>query len=298
MSSRWYNIAVLGLWLASMGWLVAVKIIIPLLGGDPPNYAAIADSRYDIPIGWRLLTNGQPVGWALSTAERKRGGETEVRSRVHFDHIPLEELTPSWLRGLLGQVVDFHLERQAMDCESTLTIDAEGCLRRLRSAIHCERVRNVVCLRGKIVGTQLRLTVQSGNFSYSSECFVPPKALAGDTLSPQAWLPGLRSGQSWSVPSYSPLRPPNNPLELLKATVEGQEAMPWCGRMEQVWRVVYRSDPGFGLSSDKAPRGRLWVRRDGAVLRQQAMVFDCVLTFVRLSDDEAAELAEQWETPR
>ena len=172
MSSRWYNIAVLGLWLTSMGWLVTAKIIPPLLSGDPPNYADIADSRrYDIPIGWRLLINGKPVGWALSMAERKRDGETEVRSRVHFDHVPLEELTPTWLRGLLGQMVDFRLERRAMDCESTLTIDAEGCLRRLRSAIHCGPVRDIVCLRGKIEGTQLKMTVRSGNFSFTQRMF-------------------------------------------------------------------------------------------------------------------------------
>ena len=144
----------------------------------------------------------------------------------------------------------------------------------------------------------MKLTVHSGAFSYTNDCFVPPKALAGDTLSPQAWLPGLREGQRWSVPSYSPLRPPNNPLELLKATVEGLEPMTWGGRREQVWRVVYRSDPGFGLASDKAPREKLWVRLDGAVLRQQVMVFDCVLTFVRLLDDEADKLAGELEDSR
>ena len=127
MSSRWYSIAVLGLWLTSMGWLVAAKIIPPLLSGDPPNYADIADSRrYIIPIGWRLFVNGRPVGWALSAAERKGDGGTEIRSRVHFDHIPLEELTPTWLRGLLGHTIDFRLDQPAMDCESTLAIDAEA----------------------------------------------------------------------------------------------------------------------------------------------------------------------------
>ena len=252
MSSRWYSIAVVGLWLTSMGWLFTAKIIPPLLSGDPPNYAAIADSRrYNIPIGWRLLINGKPVGWALSAADHKSDGGTEVRSRVHFDHVPLEELTPTWLRGLLGEMVDFRLERRAMDCESTLAIDAEGSLRRLRSAIHCEPLRDIVRLYGKTEGTQLKLTVESGGFSYTSECYVPPKALAGDTLSPQAWLPGLRSGQSWSVPSYSPLRPPNNPLELLKATVEGLEPMTWCGRSEPVWRVVAAATRGSAWAATR-----------------------------------------------
>jgi len=54
--------------------------------------------------------------------------------------------------------------------------------------------------------------------------------------------------------------------------------------------VVYRSDPGHGLGSDEHPRGRLWVRRDGTVLKQQVMIFNSTMTFVRLPDDQAAVL--------
>ena len=40
-------------------------------------------------------------------------------------------------------------------------------------------------------------------------------------------------------------------------------------------------------------QGRLWVRRDGAVLRQEAMLFDSPIVFVRLTDKEAAKLLKR-----
>ena len=68
--------------------------------------------------------------------------------------------------------------------------------------------------------------------------------------------------------------------------------------MEDCWLVVYRSDPGSGAGGSQTPRGKLWVRRDGTVLRQQVLLFDSTITFDRLPDDEAAKLAEaagpQW----
>jgi hypothetical protein len=291
MGSRWYNIAVCLLWVISMSWLVSQKFLPPLLVGDPPNYRAIADSRhYQAPIGWKLLVNGKSLGWAVNSATRLPDATTEVRSRVHFNHIPLEELTPGFLHTLLAQIVERRVARMTMDTESSLLIDEQGCLVSFRSALHLPSARNIVRIHGTVAGSQLKLTIRSGEFSYTTETFLPPKALAGDMLSPQACLPGLHEGQSWTVPTYSPLRPPNNPLEILKARVEGAEPIIWNGRLEEAWLVVFRPDPGLGFGSDKTLRGRLWVRRDGTVLRQQVMVFDSVLTFVRLPDKEAAEL--------
>ncbi len=54
--------------------------------------------------------------------------------------------------------------------------------------------------------------------------------------------------------------------------------------------VVYRSDRGYGLGRDERPRGRLWVRGDGTVLKQQVMIFNSTMTFVRMSDEQAAAL--------
>jgi hypothetical protein len=121
----------------------------------------------------------------------------------------------------------------------------------------------------------------------------------GDSLSPQTALPGLRAGQAWTISSYSPMALVNNPLDMLRsrspievlhARVEESESIVWNGRAEDTWLVVYRTQVGQGPGSDKNIRNRLWVRRDGKVLRQQVIVGDSVLMFTRLSDEETDSL--------
>ena len=41
MHSRWYSVAVVLLWLATMGWLVSQKVLPSLVIGEPPDYQAI-----------------------------------------------------------------------------------------------------------------------------------------------------------------------------------------------------------------------------------------------------------------
>ena len=153
-----------------------------------------------------------------------------------------------------------------------------------RSALDMQSVRNVVRLDGQVDGGQLTLTIRTTDFSYTTDAYVPPNSLAGDALSPQACLPGFAQGQTWTVPSYSLVRPLTHPhpMEILVATVEGKERIVWNGKPEEVWLVVYHADSGLGIGSDKTPRSRLWVRPDGTVLRQQVMVLACKLTFERL----------------
>ncbi len=64
--------------------------------------------------------------------------------------------------------------------------------------------------------------------------------------------------------------------------------------MENAWLVVYRTEPGKATAVGQAPRGKLWVRcdRDGTVLKQQVVFFDTTITFVRLPDSDAVELAD------
>ncbi len=297
MTSRWSSIAVCLLWAITMGWLVEEKVLPPLLLGDPPSYRSIAAARDQAPVGWKLFVNGKPVGSASSVAVELPGEVTEVQTRVHFDYLPVEELVPTLLRQMVGPAVAQRSDKLAMDSESILDIDAEGRLVRFSSALRVPSLGNVVQFSGKLEDGQLKLTITSGNFSYPTEAYLPPKSLAGDMLSPQACLPGLRQGQTWTVPSYNPFRPVKAPMEILKATVERTERIDWNGRGEDVWLVVYRADPGLGIGTGTAPRGRLWVRRDGTVLRQQVLLFGCTLTFVRLPPGKAAALEKPLQRP-
>src|SRR5690348_13075216 len=41
MYSRWFSVAVVLFWVATMGWLIHHKILPPLVVGDPPTYRSI-----------------------------------------------------------------------------------------------------------------------------------------------------------------------------------------------------------------------------------------------------------------
>jgi hypothetical protein len=94
------------------------------------------------------------------------------------------------------------------------------------------------------------------------------------------------------MPVFSPFRPPSSPLEILQATVERTENIVWNGEPVSARLVVYRSDAGSGLLAARKPRGKLWVRSDGLVLKQQVTALNSDLTFVRLPANEARSLAE------
>lgn len=288
MYSRWFNYAVVMLWLTAMGWLVVKKVLPPLRVGEPPSYRTIlAAQKRESSVGWRMDFNGQPLGWALSTTSRGPGQVTEIRNHVHFDELPLRELAPAWLRPMLPAA------RLEMEARSTMIIDPLDRLERFRSEVHLDPLEDAIILEGNVDGNRLKLMVRVGGVSYYTEEYLPADALLGDALSPQTQLPGLRKGQTWTVPVYSPLRPLKSPLEILQATVERMEPVVWGGHAEETWLVVYHREAGSVLGRDRTPRGKLWVRRDGTVLQQQVVIFDSSMTFRRLPDDQAAALAEK-----
>jgi hypothetical protein len=216
---------------------------------------------------------------------------TEIRSLVRFDDLRLNEVTPDFLESLLPKgVSDVSLQLEA---KSEFVFDPLERLSQFVSSVGFPGMDELAKVRGTLDGTELHLSVRTGEFTYQDEVVLPERALLSDALSPQANLPGLREGQTWNVRIYSPFRPPTNPTEVLQATVEGIKPMLWDGRTVDAWLVVYRNDPGAGTASTQSPRVRLWVRDDGTVLKQEASLLDSTITFVRLSDEEAAARA-QW----
>ncbi len=294
MGSRWFNLAVVGLWLASMTWLVTDKILPSLLVGDPPNYRTILAARKsEPPVGWRLLFNGQPIGWALSAAFPLPNELTEVRSRVHFDELPLADFTPGLLGQLLG-LTKFSRVALEVDTGSTLLIDPLGRLSRFTSTVRLEDFDQVIHMEGTVENGDLKVSLRAGEVTYDETVGMPSDAILSDSLSPQTRLPGLRLGQKWTVPSVSPLSPSfKDAVEILHAAVEQTELIEWNGQKRNALVVVFRSDPGIGLGTGKRPRGRLWVLPDGTVVRQEVSIFGSKMTFVRMGDPEAEGLADR-----
>jgi hypothetical protein len=302
MNSRWFNTVVVMLWLATMGWLVEEKVLPPLLFGEPPSYRSIVEAQQNAPpVGWRVSLNGHPLGWALTDTQLQSTGLTEIRGRVHFTALPLAEMMPSWLRSLAG-LNERSIGPLQMDARSLLAIDPLGHLVRFDSTARVDPLNEVISVQGIVEGRRLQLLVRAGNEPLSSEAYLPSDALLCDALSPQMQLPGLRAGQTWTVPVYNPLWLTKTPLEIIRATVEGTEPILWNGAIEDAWLVMYRNDSGSGAGNNQSPRGALcgtlWVRRNGTVLKQQVVLLGATVTFVRLPDEKAAALVKavgpQW----
>lgn len=259
-----------------------------MLIGNPPDSRKILEARRnEPPVAWRLQWNQRPLGWARCTNRTLADQSTEIRGRVHFDELPLGDLTPPWLRAFV-RLLDEPRPRMETDVESTLTINPEGVLERIDSSITFVPLQETIAVTGRIEGPELSIRVRSRDLSYQTTVPINPETLLGDTLSPQTQLPGLREGQTWNVEACSPLRYPNRPLEVFRAEVKPPEQISWNGDVVLVWLVEYRTHSGFRMGVEERPRGRLWVRMDGTVLKQEMTLFDSTMTFVRMSDEEAA----------
>ncbi len=295
MHSRWFNLTVFLLWLTMMTWLVTQKVLPSLFIGEPPSYTEILDARRTTPtVGWNLLWGDHQLGWAVSQTLTLPQGLTEVNSLIHFDELPVGEMTPSWLRGVL-RPLGSRYARFRMDTHSTLVFDALGHLSRFESAVQFEPEADAFKLRGTIDGGKLSLMVRAGDFTYDKEMLLPNSAMLDDAFSPQSELPGLREGQKWTVEVYSPLLPPNAPMEILEATVEGRDPIQWDNQIVNTWLVVYRKDPGTRASRSEKSEGKMWVHPDGTVLKQEVKLLNAPLTLVRLSDKAAMELMNEVE---
>ncbi|MGD0654175.1 MAG: hypothetical protein ABSA16_07530 [Thermoguttaceae bacterium] len=292
MYSRFFNIAVCLMWLSTMTWLITQKVMPSLWVGQPPNYQTIIESQKREPVGWKLWINNKQLGWALSTLEEQGQGPKEIRSYIHFNELPLEEFTSGWGRALF-RLIEQPSDKYEMDVQNTLTIDSLGKLLRFDSKIQLDPLNTVLRMQGIVDGPKMHVEVRSGDFSYTSDVSLPQHALLNDALSPQTQLPNLAVGQTWTVPAISPLRPMSNLMEILHATVEEKEPIYWNSVIYDAWLVVYRNDPGMSFGANSRTRGKLWVLEDGTVIKQQAMIFDCLLSFVRMSSAETARLVKK-----
>lgn len=292
MYSKWFTVGVVGLWLASMGWLVSQKVIPPMLVGEPPSYRAMADAQIQsVPVGWQFLINGKPVGWAVTSAKHLPGGASELTGRVRVERLPLGDLMPGWI-GQWLKLSNQGLDFVRLDAENTVIINEMGRLSRFQSEVKLQPFNETIEVRGRVEQNRLKVTARSGTFSYDTETYFHSDAVLGDSMSPQAQMPGLRLGQTWRVPCYNPMQPAHGPVEVLRATVESMEPFRWEKESETVWLVTFHSESGLIAQTNGRPMGRLWVRRDGTVLKQEARLLDSTLVFLRMPEAEAAQLIE------
>lgn len=302
MTSRWFNVAVVLFWLLTMSWLVRDKILPSLVVGDPPTYRTILEGQesYDVPVKWSIWLNDSPLGWAEAKSHLLDNGVTEMSSHVRINRLPLAEIAPGWMNSLMNLLAggeEWSELQLGVDARSNLDIDPlgrpigfysralmgdEGSLPdEVRLDAQLVPGTAQVTIQGVVEGSQLKLKVRTGQLVYNTAAYLPPNALLGDALAPHGRLPDLKVGQTWTMPVYSPLRPPTSPVEVLKATVDRREPILWRDQFVDVYVIEFRNDPGTELSNNQAARARAWVRSDGTVLKQEVMLMSSKLTFER-----------------
>jgi hypothetical protein len=300
MHSRWFNVAVVLLWLSTMSWLLIKKVLPAFWVGDPPDSRSILAAKADESmVGWVMSWNGHPMGWALNKTYPLPQGLTQLHSRVHFERLDdLADSLTKWL-GSFGELgVQFQKDLRGLQpvFDSLLEYDSLGRLSRFESAVRFLPSPDdpAFKVKGQIDGAKLTLTLRVGTVNYPDiERTVPRSAMLDDAFSPQTCLPGLRVGQSWTVEIYSPLRTANDPTEILYVAVDARAPLVWRGRTVDTLLVVYRRDTGHAGDRTAKPVGRVWVRPDGVILRQEVAFFGFSMTLERLSDVEAAALASK-----
>jgi len=279
---------VLGLWLATTGWLVLTKIVPVFNQGLPPGHQALyASGDRLIPVAWTVSWNERPLGWALSTAHKNESGGLDVDTRLHFDHLPLNDMLPSWA-GLMVRQMASDDGLVTLDARGRLEIDAAGSLRRFGSTVSMPGSAREVVLTGTVDDGEATIAIEAGGMHYDVVRHIPNHSMIGDELSPQATMPGLYEGRSWTVPVYSPIRPGHAPIEILHADVGPESTLFWEDGLVRVHVVSYREDP----SARREPRCRLWVDLSGRVLKQEAAMLGSKMTFLRRTDQAAAWLVE------
>ncbi len=273
MGNHPFNVIVVLFWLATMTWLVVAKVLPPLRVGEPPSYRSILDeSRQQTAACWAFASRayhrlgGQQDGAPAKTAS------AEFYSRVYLAELPLDEVAPGWLDrpcsspclpiGAIGR-------RQAKP-DGRRPVGPACQFRVARSDRRDSRRHQGARARR---GLDAQVTVRSGDSAaHRSNRTMPPNALMTDELSPQAMMPGFaRRSDAGRCRCTVRFASPPVRWKSCKPTSKPANRIRWDGRSTQVSWSCYRGDPGRALAATKV-RGRMWVRDDGLVLRQEVAV--------------------------
>ena len=286
MLNRSFSVAVVVFWISTMTWLVKERVLPPLLVGEPPNFLSVVeelDAQNDARSTWQIRLNDEPMGRAETWMDRLDDGISHLHSNVHLEWSGGNERPTSGL-ALIDQILPVRGSSFELTARSRFEIDPLGRLVVFSTSLGFGDLEDAVRLRGTVEGNELRLRFSSGGFVHETNTYLASDALVGDGFSPRDRLPGLRVGQKWTVPIYSPFRPRTDPMEILEAEVERRESIEWNGRRHRAMLVVYRRDAGAGLRDADEPAGKMWVLEDGLVVRQEAMLMGSWLQFVRESN--------------
>jgi hypothetical protein len=290
MANRVFVCAVIVLWLGSMSWLMVDKVLPSFHGGEPP---AGAGFEPNVPVAWRVSWGDREVGYAASVRKPGVLGTTNLENRVVLNDVPLLDLVPALMRQVVGDIGSMKF-----DARTTLEFDSLDNFSKFDSHVSLNEVSSVLHLDGKVNGAFLDLTVEFGNVRYEPKVPIGDQSMLSEALFPDAKLPYLYVGRSWTEEIYNPFHAPSTPVETVDVEVTGIETLTQDGVNHRVMRVEFHGPPAPGVPEEARLQAIAWVRQsDGVVLRQDVIISNSKLRFDRLPDEEALKRGNELLTP-
>lgn len=269
-----------------LGWVVAAaalfrRDILPDLGMvPPPDLRSVAgvDEPDPGPSEWNLSviekeegsrdSTLRPVGHATTSTQRDSDGTTTLKGQVTFDSDGL-------LRGT-GLDPGLALIRGwgRLEIDTTCKVDPVGHLDAfVIVARQAGGANSLLTINAQVVGHTIEVVARAlGPFGQSWHQSLPyePRGLVQNSLGPIDRLPGLQVGQRWDTDVVNPI---TGGASRVRTEVTGKVPLQWNNQIVTTLEVVQTMDPF---------RTRIWVRRDGVVLRQEIPNPICNLVLERL----------------
>jgi hypothetical protein len=279
MANRIFVLAVIGLWLGSMSWLIVERILPSFYAGEPPIEQAYETGEA---VAWQVEWRGRPVGQAASVRLPGVAGSTDLYNRVLLTEFPLAELAPAWWRAMINDLGDI-----TFDAHTRIEFDPLGNFSAFDSRISINDLPSMLNISGRVEDSFLQLKVRTGDISYTSPIYLPDSKALNEVLFPDARLPHMYVGRSWQEEIYSPFYSPRNPVELVKAEVVSVEVIQYGGETRKTLRIEYRAMSRSGIPHDARLQAESWVEPSGNVLRRDVSMGSSKLRFTRLPEDAA-----------
>src|SRR5215212_5101682 len=273
MGNRIFVGIVVTLWAGTMSWLMVARILPPFFQGEPPTHGSVVHE----PVCWEIQYAGRSVGHAVSQAVPGAMSTTEIHSRIKIDGIEVRELAPQWMGSIVRT-----LGAVSLDTRSVFVLDSLNNLSSFRTKVNLNDLPVIMRVRGKVDGSELKVTIQSGDVTHAPVSYpIPSYASLASELIPDPKMLQVYVGRKWQQEVYSPFRPPGNSLEILEAEVVEERIMEHRGERVHARKIEYRSLSTAGVTADNRLRGVVWVADDGMVLRQDLYLMDAKLRFER-----------------
>ena len=248
-----------------LGWVVAAtglfrRDILPdFLTTPPPDLRSIAVAGETArPTRWNLSVSddvgSRTVGQAFTRTERNPDGGTNLISEVSFESNEMLRGTP-FAANLATERGEGHLT-----VFNTCEIDPAGFLRQFRIIVRSlDDPSPLITIDAHVIGRSIKVVARGPSplLHWTRSIPYEPRGMIQNGIGPIDRMPGLQVGQRWSTEVVSPL---TGMAESAITEVTGKKSIQWNNELVTTLEVVQKL---------KLNSARMWVRRDGLVLRQE-----------------------------